>query len=227
MRPAHRTRSPRPAAFPLLRRRLRAWFARHGRNYPWRQTHSWFHLLSAEMMLRRTRADQVQAVYLRFTERYRDPAAAAAAAPEELDEILRPLGLRWRQTQLRQTFAYLRDSFARRAPAIGDDLEAIPGVGAYCSAMLRSRLFGAREAAVDVNVARLMARLHGLPLHAESRRDRRVLELANQFVHTKDPFQLNLAMLDFCALVCRARRPLCQQCPLLDCCQTGIKAANR
>lgn len=223
-------RSPatlRHAALPALRRRLLLWFKRNGRDYPWRQTHSWFHLLVAEMMLRRTRADQALSVYQQFVLRFPDADAAVAASSAELDEILRPLGLQWRQTQMRQTLQHVRDHFGARKPQPDDDLEKIPGVGPYSRAMLRSRLFGAREAAVDVNVARLIARLYGLPLHAESRRDRQIIELAHRFVQTKDPFRLNVAMLDLCALVCKARRPLCEQCPLRADCVTGQKQARR
>lgn len=223
-------RSPvtiRHVAFPVLRRRLLAWFAKNGRSYPWRQTHSWFHLLAAEMMLRRTRADQVLGVYQRFVLRFPDAESTAGASESELDDLLRPLGMLWRQTQMRATLQHVRDHFGARAPRKDDDLEAIPGVGPYSRAMLRSRLFGAREAAVDVNVARLIARLYGLPLHAESRRDRRIIKLADRFVQTRDPFRLNVAMLDLCALVCKARRPLCELCPLQAECVTGQKQARR
>ncbi|PKL32967.1 MAG: hypothetical protein CVV45_10060, partial [Spirochaetae bacterium HGW-Spirochaetae-10] len=55
----------------ILRRALLQFFEEHHRSYPWRRTKNWFHLLMAEMMLRRTRADQVLPVYKEFTDRYR------------------------------------------------------------------------------------------------------------------------------------------------------------
>lgn len=70
-------------------------FEEHHRSYPWRQTKNWFHLLMAEMMLRRTRADQVLPVYKEFTDRYRT-AADALTDGATVREMLRPLGLGWR-----------------------------------------------------------------------------------------------------------------------------------
>lgn len=210
---------------PALRRALLRWFAEHQREYPWRSTDNWFHLLMAEMMLRRTRADQVVPVYREFCRRYSDPAAAARSRPETFARILQPLGLAWRGRQLRETVHFLRDRFENRSPAPDDALLEIPGVGPYSDAMLRNRLFGERIAAVDSNVARFVCRLLDWPHHAESRRDRAVIELANRFVNSPRSPELNLAILDLSALVCKPRRPECESCPLKTLCETGRQSA--
>ena len=204
-----------------LRRSLLRWFDAHQRDYPWRQTGNWFHLLMAEMMLRRTRADQVEPVYREFSRRFASPAQAARASDPTFQKLLRPLGLEWRARQLRDTVQHLTHSFAGRAPAPQDDLLDIPGVGPYANAMLRNRLFGERLAAVDSNVARFVCRLAGEPHHAESRRNPEVLAAADRFVNAKRSWELNLAILDLSALVCKPRRPLCPECPLLKHCATG------
>jgi A/G-specific adenine glycosylase len=207
---------------PRLRRALLRWFETHQRQYPWRRTGNWFHLLMAEMMLRRTRADQVVPVYREFCERFETPAAALELSPAAFRRLLQPLGLTWRSRQLRETLHYLRDTYERRAPAPSDSLEEIPGVGSYSSAMLRNRLFEERIAAIDCNVARFICRLLGWPYHAESRRKRGVIELANRFVNSPHSRDLNLAILDLSALVCKPRTPLCTDCPLQKLCETGL-----
>lgn len=100
----------------ILRRALLQFFEEHHRSFPWRRTKNWFHLLMAEMMLRRTRADQVLPVYKEFTDRYRT-AADALADGATVREMLRPLGLGWRNEAIFDTLAYLRDNMAvRRLP---------------------------------------------------------------------------------------------------------------
>ena len=210
-----------PTAFPTVRRKLLRWFKKNQRDYPWRRTGNWFHLLMAEMMLRRTRADQVAPVYEDFCGRFSTPVDAHRCPPRKLEQILEPLGLKWRSRQMRETFAYLKDTFARRAPGPGDDLEAIPGVGPYSSAMLRNRLFGEAVATVDSNVARFICRLSGREFHAESRRNKEVIALANRFVKSKHSQDLNLAVLDLSALVCKPGRPLCGECPVAKECDYG------
>jgi A/G-specific adenine glycosylase len=211
---------------PALRRSLLKWFSDHQRDYPWRKTNNWFHLLMAEMMLRRTRADQVVPVYLEFCRRYPTPRDAARAPAQAFAGILQPLGLAWRGRQLRETVQFLSDRFENRPPAPIDALEEIPGVGPYSNAMLRNRLFEERIAAVDSNVARFVCRLLGRAHHAESRRDREIIELANRFVNSPRSPELNLAILDLSALVCKPRTPQCPVCPLRGRCETGRRAAS-
>lgn len=217
---------PAAISWPALRRRLLLWFKKNQRRYPWRRSGNWFHALMAEMMLRRTRADQALAVYRDFTKRYRTPRAALAAPPEELAAVLYPLGLEWRIRQLRETIGYVCDHYGARGPRPEDELTDIPGVGPYSRAILRNRWFDAREAAVDVNVARIFARLTGARLHAESRRDRQLIRLVQEFVNHARANELNLALLDLAALVCRPTRPLCGQCPLEKSCAAASGAAK-
>ena len=213
--------------FGRIRKKLLLWFRVHDRAYPWRQTQNWFHLLMAEMMLRRTRADQVVPVYRDFVRDFPTPRHALLLPAKELEKRFRSLGMHWRGRQLRSTISYLHDHFAARQPAADSDFEEIPGVGPYSSAMLQSRLFRKRVAAVDANVARFIARLVGLAHHAESRRDREVVCLANRFVNSPRAADLNLAMIDFSALVCKARTPLCAGCPLRSDCASGQISPER
>ncbi len=173
------------------------------------------------MMLRRTRADQVVPVYRDFTKRYGTPARAARLSADDLESLLSPLGLRWRGRQMFRTVQYLRDSYAKRAPVAADDLLRIPGVGDYSNAMLRNRLFGERVAPVDANFVRFFTRLLGRPFRAEDRRRPYLIHLAHDFVQSPRSRELNLAILDLGALVCRPARPACAGCPLREGCVTG------
>lgn len=178
----------------------------------------------AEMMLRRTRADQVRPVYERFTRRFDNPQEAARLSAAAVEKMLTPLGLRWRAREMHKTIHYLKDNYALRQLTSADDLRAIPGVGGYSDAMLRNRLFDERVAPIDVNFIRLFSRLRNLPYDDRGRRDPRINELCNRFVNSKHSKELNLAILDLGALVCRPLKADCGECPLRSHCETGKKS---
>lgn len=177
-------------------------------------------------MLRRTRSDQVLRVYNDFTSRFPSVHDASRMKKKDLEEMLKPLGLAWRASQTFDTIEYIRDTYDKRSPSEGDDFLHIPGVGPYSSAMLRNRLFGIPVAAIDSNVARILLRFFNFPYHAESRRDIHLMSVADRFVKTnkkEDSKKLNLAMIDFSALVCKPIRPACCDCPLRPLCESGLR----
>lgn len=170
-------------------------------------------------MLRRTRADQVKPVFLSFTAQFQSPVDCTDR--RKLRRMFAPLGLAWRANHMLETIDYLRDHYALRAPQQTESLTEIPGVGEYSNAMLRNRLFGEDLPALDVNMARLICRIVGMPFTAESRRKREVREIARALVQVRRSAELNLAVLDYCALVCKARKPLCSSCSLKKVCEFG------
>ncbi len=171
------------------------------------------------MMLRRTRSDQVLEVYDSFTATYRTAMDADAMEEEELARLLYPLGLRWRAEQIRQTIRYVSHTYGRVTPEKGDDFLHIPGVGDYSSAMLRSRLFHEAVVAMDTNVARILARVAGISYHAESRRNRTLIELGGEIVKCDAAGDINLAFIDLAAVLCKIKDPRCGECPLKRWCQ--------
>ncbi|MCB1304674.1 MAG: hypothetical protein KDK37_10360, partial [Leptospiraceae bacterium] len=165
-RPAHADPSSENINLAAIRTGLLRWFRKSARKYPWRQTHNWFHLVMAELMLRRTRSDQVQSVYETFTKRYKNPARAHGDPDGVLDTIA-SLGLHWRNQQILDSIAFMSHTYGASTPKEQSDLTEIPGVGDYCNAMIRSRLYGDRLAAIDSNVARIYCRITGVPFHPE------------------------------------------------------------
>lgn len=81
---------------PNLIRALTRWGRRNARVYPWREDIPLWLALIAEVMLQRTRADQVVSTFNRFRYRYPSPEALALASEAELSVLMEPLGLRWR-----------------------------------------------------------------------------------------------------------------------------------
>jgi A/G-specific adenine glycosylase len=197
-----------------FRRKLLAWFHQSGRDYPWRQTDDPFRVLIAEIMLRRTKADQVKPTYEKFFERYPDMTSLAEASDGELDQILYPLGLRWRSPAFKLVAREIREKYNCRVPETREELTSLPGVGDYVAGAVLSITFNKTEWMVDSNVVRLFKRYFGLDTSKEGRRDKHMVELAKAYVQEGEPRNANLALVDFAAIVCTPSKPECEGCIL-------------
>jgi len=125
------------------------------------------------------------------------------------------LGYNRRGLNLRASAVALLERHGGEVPASLDDLLGLPGVGPYTARAVLAFAFGAPVAPVDTNIARVFARaVAGAPLSRG-----RLQAIADQFADTDDSRAWNLALMDLGSLVCRARRPTCDVCPLLACCR--------
>jgi len=209
-----------------LRLRLVPWFRVHGRSYPWRLTKDPWRVLIAEMMLQRTRADQVERVYTLLFQRYKTPLDVAGAPMSRLKSILLPLGLAWRIPKFKQVASAIVNSYRGRVPSTRDEIKQLPGVGDYVAGAVLSIGYGKREWIVDSNVVRVYQRFLGLKTSKEGRRDRSVIEFARHYVRYGDPRRANLGLLDFAALVCKPAHPHCDICPVRKKCIYHLKTRS-
>ena len=205
---------------PWLRRRLLCWFKPSGRSFPWRdQGGTPYEVVVAEILLQRTTATGVARTYAGFIERYPSWDALAQAPCEGLENALRPLGL-WRQKAL--AFQHLAQSIEELGgvvPRSRAELERLPGIGPYTASAVLAIVYGRAEPLLDVNMARCLWRFFGSPEPTTEGPKRSLHALALRLVSGKRSLQVNWAVLDFGALVCQARRPRCQECPLRTRCQ--------
>lgn len=202
----------------FARQKLRELYARSARVFPWRGERDSFRVLMAEMMLRRTRADQVVDVYRRFIDKYPDAATLDQASAEEVAEILRPLGLYWRAANFKKLARELMTSHSGQVPEDRDALLALTGVGPYVADAVRCFAFGKYEVLADTNTVRVAARYFGFDYNPESRRRPAVVRAVSELIDTHNPEISNYALLDFAATVCRARDPVHDVCPLRGFC---------
>jgi A/G-specific adenine glycosylase len=206
-----------------VRRRLLLWGRENIKRYPWRFTDDPYRVLVSEIMLQRTRADQVVPIYSRFLQFYPEVQALAQADEGELKELLRPLGLGWRVEKLRAAAVKIVQEHGGIVPRTKKELLSLPGVGQYIAGAILCFAYGMPEVLVDTNTVRITGRLFGLSVTESSRRSpefRRLLEL---LLDRNDPRTFNYALLDFGSDVCRARRPICTGCPLSDLCSFRLR----
>lgn len=211
-----------------LRKHLLAWFWQNRRSFPWRDSdRSPYEILVAEIFLQRTAAAGVARSYPAFIQRYPSWAAIASSPPEDLESTLRPLGL-WRQKA--RALRRLALFFEERVGAFPNSraaLERLPGIGPYTASTILTILCGRAEPFVDVNMVRLLGRYFGLPTGVRGGNARQLWALGLRLVSGGRCLEVNWAVIDFAALVCGARRPLCPQCPLRTQCRYRVLTPSR
>lgn len=196
------------------------WFELNGRKYPWRNEADPFKILIAEIMLQRTRADQVLPVYLEFVKKYPTIRSLAEANNEEISKIISSLGLPSRGgTFLHIARTIMRDHRSL-IPSERQQLLRLDGIGDYiANAFL---LFGLRngDLAVDSNVVRVVSRFFSGDGEPELRRNKKFLQFCKMLVSKMDMEDrriLNYSIIDFSAAICK-KKPLCDKCSLVRRC---------
>lgn len=107
----------------------------------------------------------------------------------------------------------------RRIPDDRAELLTLPGVGAYVADAILCYAYGRKTVPVDSNVCRVLGRMFGLRTKREARRSRVFVDKAASLPITeRNAREVNWGLIDFAALVCRPRRPVCTSCPISDVC---------
>ena len=197
---------------------LARWYAEHGRHdLAWRHTTDRWAVLISEVMLQQTQVARIVTAWPPFMAAFPTPAAMAAQPVGAVVQAWGRLGYPRRARRLWEAARVIaHDGWP-------DDLEDLPGVGAYTAAAVRSLVDDADVVAVDVNLRRVAERVAGAnlgtaDLEATIRRLGRGLA----------PRDRLLALMDLGALVCRAREPGCAGCPLRRrCASRGVRADER
>ena len=219
---------PEPAKRQWFRRRLLAWYKRHGRALPWRETRDPYRILVSEIMLQQTQVERVLPKYHEWLDRYPTLEALAGANETEVVRTWYPLGYNIRPRRLQ---AIAREAVARHGGVLPDDaetLQSFKGIGAYTAGAVMSFAFGQRAAILDTNVARVLFRIFVGRGDPKAHRTRMHLwEISRAVLPHRNVFDFNQGLMDFGATLCSARKPQCAVCPMSARCKTYPFEADR
>jgi A/G-specific adenine glycosylase len=205
----------RPAPAHGLRRRLLAWYRRHARALPWRESPSPYRVLVSEIMLQQTRVAAVIPYYERFLLRFPTVRDLAGAPVEEVLALWSGLGYYGRARRLHQAAQLIVARYGGEFPRGPQAVRELPGVGRYTAGALLSIAFQEPEPAVDGNVSRVLARVRGIRGDPRSTRvSRRLWRAAEELLDPRHPGDFNQALMELGATVCTPAQPDCDTCPL-------------
>ena len=197
------------------------WFSRAGRDLPWREPAcSPWGVLVSEIMLQQTPVVRVLPIWREWLDRWPTPADLAAASPADVVRAWGRLGYPRRALRLRAAATEIADHHDNQVPENHSELLALPGIGSYTAAAVAVFAFGQRYTVVDTNIRRVHARLFSgkaLPSKTLTAAETR---LADQLMpeDIAESGKWNQSVMELGALVCTARSPKCDECPVFDEC---------
>ncbi len=195
------------------------WYARFGRDLPWRRTRDAYRIWLSEVILQQTRVAQGTGYYERFTKRFPDVAALAAADEDEVLKLWQGLGYYSRACNLHAAAREVAGRWGGSFPCTFAGLRSLPDVGDYTAAAVASIAFDRPCAVVDGNVYRVLSRLFDVEEAIDTTAGRRLFaELAEAQLDRAHPGRYNQAIMDFGALQCTPLQPRCDDCPLSERC---------
>ena len=199
-------------------RPLLAWYRKHRRDLPWRESRDPYRVWVSEIMLQQTQVERVREYFTRFMERFPEVAALAAAPEREVLKAWEGLGYYRRARQLHAAAQAVVAEWDGEFPRTVAELRTLPGIGRYTAGAIASIAFGQPEPILEANSRRVFARLvgHAEPVGAAG--DEPLWEVAAACLPRRSVGLFNQAVMDLGAMVCTASRPRCDRCPLAEPC---------
>ncbi|MGS2613065.1 A/G-specific adenine glycosylase [Micromonospora sp. LZ34] len=206
---------------PTFTTQVSRWYQENARDLPWRgpDVSPWAILVS-EVMLQQTPVARVVPAWQAWLARWPEPSALAADTPAEAIRMWGRLGYPRRAVRLRECAVAIVQRHGGRVPDRLDQLLALPGIGTYTARAVAAFAYGQRHPVVDTNVRRVVSRaVAGEPDAGPVTRPADLV--ATEELLPAEPAAAALASAAFMelgAVVCTARAPRCDRCPVESVC---------
>lgn len=195
------------------------WYLQNQRDLPWRKTKNPYFIWLSEIMLQQTRVAQGLDYYKRFTSEFPTIFDLANADESTVLKLWQGLGYYSRARNLHFTAKHIVKEFNGEFPSTYNDIIKLKGVGEYTAAAIASFAFNEPTAVVDGNVYRVLSRYFGIETAINSSLGIKEFKaLAQSLIDEKQPATHNQAIMEFGAIQCKPKKPLCMFCPLADSC---------
>lgn len=206
-----------------FRKRLLRWYSQHRRNLPWRHTHDPYRILISEVMLQQTQVAKVIERYKRWLKHFPTVQHLAQARSSDVLREWSGLGYNRRALALHHTAKKIMDECQGQFPRDVMALQRFNGIGKYTAHAIASFAFRKRVPLVDTNIKRVLGRIFFGYKKLERLRDDETVfwELSNKVVASSaSVYELNQGLMDVGAMICTAKQPKCQVCPMRTICKS-------
>ncbi|MDQ1572978.1 MAG: A/G-specific adenine glycosylase, partial [Actinomycetota bacterium] len=177
-------------------------------------------ILVSEIMLQQTPVARVIPRLEQWLERWPTPAALADASPGDAVRAWERLGYPRRALNLHAAAVAITERHGGVVPDDVNELLALPGIGHYTARAVAAFAYGRRHPVVDTNVRRVLSRAVDGVADAgppSTKRDLAAME-AQLPTDDADARLFNAAAMELGAVVCTARAPRCDACPIASQC---------
>jgi len=198
-----------------LGRRLLDWYDIHRRVLPWRapagKRADPYRVWLSEIMLQQTTVQAVAAYYRKFLDRWPTVQSLADAPQDQVLAAWAGLGYYARARNLHAAAKVVAGEMGGRFPATAEALRALPGVGGYTAGAIAAIAYDEKQAAMDANAERVIARLYAV--ETPMPRAKPELHLLCMALVPDRAGDFAQALMDLGSAICTPKRPNCPRCP--------------
>lgn len=190
---------------------------------PWKGEKDPYKIWLSEIILQQTRVEQGWDYYNRFITTFPNIEKLAKAPEQQVFKLWEGLGYYTRCKNLIATAKYIAKEKRGIFPDTYDEILLLQGIGPYTASAIASFAFNLPHAVVDGNVFRVLSRFFGIDTPTDSSTGKSLFNsLASELLHKKQPGTYNQAIMDFGAVICKPKNPLCTECPLKNKCAARL-----
>jgi A/G-specific adenine glycosylase len=203
-----------------LASRLLDWYDRHRRVLPWRapagKRADPYRVWLSEIMLQQTTVQAVAGYYRKFLGRWPDVCALAAAKQDDVLAAWSGLGYYARARNLHAAAKIVARQMGGKFPLTAEALRALPGIGGYTAGAIAAIAYDERQAAMDANAERVIARLYAV--ETPMPKAKIALHALGMALVPQRAGDFAQALMDLGSAICTPKRPACPNCPWTEDC---------
>ncbi|WP_437920541.1 A/G-specific adenine glycosylase [Sphingobacterium sp. LRF_L2] len=193
--------------------KLMEWYGKNGRELPWRNIQDPYIIWLSEIILQQTRVEQGLPYFNRFLEEFPIVTKFAQAEEEVILRLWQGLGYYSRARNMHKAAKMVLTKYDGVFPSRYDQALQLPGVGEYTAAAIASFSSNEPKAVLDGNVFRVLSRFFGIAEPINSTKGKKLFaEIAAEMLDKEHAGTYNQAIMDFGALHCKPKAPLCDTC---------------
>ena len=190
-----------------LAKKILSWYDNNKRTLPWRisqksQKKQYYRLLS-EFMLQQTQVKTVIPFFKNFIKKIPNLRTLSRTKDKKILKLWEGLGYYSRAKNLHRTSKILINKYNGQIPKSVEKLKELPGIGDYTANILLALIYNQARIGLDGNVKRILFRLFNTDQPHEV-----------SLFKTKRNGDLAEALMEFGAIICKPKDPLCYKCLL-------------
>ncbi len=187
-----------------FQKQILSWYKKNKRDMPWRKTKDPYKILVSEVMLQQTQVPRVLLKYQEFLKEFPTLKSLAHAPDRKLLKVWAGLGYWKRALALKKTAKSILKKHQGKFPKDPKTLETFPGIGPYTARALACFAFQNKDAFLDTNIRRVY--LHFFFSKKKNVSDKKILEVAQKAVWSKNSRTWHYALFDYGAVVLKDKK---------------------
>jgi A/G-specific adenine glycosylase len=187
---------------------------------PWKGESDPYKIWLSEIILQQTRVEQGWAYYELFIRQFPTIDKLAKAREDQVFKLWEGLGYYNRCKNLIHTAKKISLEYKGKFPHTYEEIRNLKGIGPYTAAAICSFAFKLPYAVVDGNVERVLSRYFAINTPVDQAEGKKLYsQIATNLLDKIEPGIYNQAIMDFGAMICKPKNPLCGECLFADDCQ--------